>query len=129
MFTLQQIRDAHSKVKSGTDFPGYIRDLTGLGVKGYETFVNDGHSVYFGSNNFKLKTDARYSPMKIAHESNSAEFIKGLKDHQQGQTDYPAFCRMSAENGIEKWVVDAEKRTCTYYDPLGNVLLTEDIPL
>jgi hypothetical protein len=27
MFTLQEIKDAHSKVKSGADFPKYVHDL------------------------------------------------------------------------------------------------------
>lgn len=32
MFTIQQIKDAHSKVKSGADFPAYIQDIKKLGV-------------------------------------------------------------------------------------------------
>jgi hypothetical protein len=30
MFTLQQIKDAHSKVETGADFPKYIKDLNDL---------------------------------------------------------------------------------------------------
>lgn len=33
MFTIEQIKEAHSKVKSGADFPNYIQDLIILGVK------------------------------------------------------------------------------------------------
>lgn len=40
MFTVEQIEEAHSKVKSGTDFPNYIQEIKNLGVKhsklGYE---------------------------------------------------------------------------------------------
>ena len=32
MFTLDQIREAHSRVKSGADFPKYARELTEMGV-------------------------------------------------------------------------------------------------
>ena len=32
MFTLEQIKLAHSKVKSGADFPAYIKELKALGV-------------------------------------------------------------------------------------------------
>ena len=32
MFTIQQIKDAHSKVKSGADFPQYMQDIIALGV-------------------------------------------------------------------------------------------------
>ena len=38
MFTIAQIKEAHSRVKSGADFPTYIQDLIELGVKGYDTF-------------------------------------------------------------------------------------------
>ncbi len=43
MFTLEQIKSAHSKVKSGADFPNYIQDLINLGIKSYHTYVSDGH--------------------------------------------------------------------------------------
>ena len=39
MFTVEQIKVAHSKVKSGADFPAYIQDIKKLGVTFYETFV------------------------------------------------------------------------------------------
>ena len=32
MFTAEQIITAHSKVKSGADFPNYIKDIKALGV-------------------------------------------------------------------------------------------------
>ena len=32
MFTIQQIKEAHSKVKSGSDFPKYVQDIIALGV-------------------------------------------------------------------------------------------------
>jgi hypothetical protein len=56
MFTTQQISAAHSKVKSGADFPAYIREIKTLGVTYYETFVADGHIDYYGANNYKATT-------------------------------------------------------------------------
>lgn len=41
MFTLDQIKDEHSKVRSGTDFPKYVDDLVTLGVEKYNTYVTD----------------------------------------------------------------------------------------
>ena len=52
MFTLQAIKDAHSKVKSGADFPTYIQELKVLGITKYDTYVRDGHAVYFGNEDF-----------------------------------------------------------------------------
>ncbi|MDR6968468.1 uncharacterized protein YbcV (DUF1398 family) [Flavobacterium arsenatis] len=39
MFTVEQIKQARSKVKSGADFPNYIQDLIELGVLSFETFI------------------------------------------------------------------------------------------
>ena len=49
MFTLDQIKSAHSKVKSGADFPAYIREIKELGVTYYEAYVADGHVDYHGA--------------------------------------------------------------------------------
>lgn len=128
MFTIEQIKDAHSKVKSGADFPSYIQAIKKLGVKNYETFVSDGSTVYFGENEFKASSPAKYEELEIAENSNAAQFKSDLKSHQQGNTDYTTFCNECAKSGIEKWVVDTEKMTCTYYDKVGNEILVEVIP-
>lgn len=128
MFTLQQIKDAHSKVKSGADFPAYIRDLKALNVKSYETFVSDGHSVYSGFENDKVISPAKYDVFEIADKGNVEKFHHDLKAHQQGKTDYLTFCSDCAKSGVEKWMVSLQEMTCTYYDKAGNSLLTEAIP-
>ena len=45
MFTAEQIKAAHGKVKSGADFPSYIKEIKGLGVTHYEAYITDGHRV------------------------------------------------------------------------------------
>lgn len=129
MFTLDQIKTAHSKVKSGTDFPRYIQDLIVLGVEAYSTYVTDGHSEYFGSDGRNLKSDAKYSVLKISEISNSETFINRLKLHQQGQTDYMTFCNDCANSGVEMWMVDTKELTCTYYDISGKKMWEEKIPV
>jgi len=128
MFTIDQINEKHSKVKSGADFPGYIQDLIGLGVTGFETFVTDGHTMYFGKDGAKIQSDAKYAVLKIADESDKDQFQEDLKDHQQGKTSYQTFCLDCAWSGVEKWVVDTAKMTCIYYDRAGTEMLTEAIP-
>lgn len=127
MFQLKEIKVAHSKVKSGSDFPDYIQDLIKLGVKKYDTFAIDGHTLYFGENNFEIQSEAKYSNLNVADTSNTEKFKQYLKIHQQGQTDYPTFCNHSAEAGVEKWTVDMNKMTCTYYDKTGFAMLEEKI--
>ena len=128
MFTIEQIKDAHSKVKSGADFPAYIRDIKMLGVTYYETFVSDGHTDYYGANEFKTSTTAKYNVLAIADNSNIEQFTIDIKAHQQGKTDYQTFCNDCAKAGLEKWAVNIEKMTCTYFDIAGNELLVEQIP-
>ena len=58
MFTVEQIKEAHSKVKSGADFPKYIQDIKQLGVTAFKTWVVDSQTEYFGKNHF-LKYSTR----------------------------------------------------------------------
>ena len=128
MFTVEQIKAAHSKVKSGADFPSYIQDIKKLGVTYYETFVADGHTDFFGGTDFKTSLTAKYDVLEIAKTSNVEQFKADLIAHQQGKTDYLTFCNDCAKSGIEKWTVCMDKMTCTYYDKAGNKLLVEIVP-
>ena len=128
MFTLEQIKAAHSKVKSGADFPKYIQDLINIGVMYYHTYVIDGHAEYFGKDGYQIKSDGKYPVLNVSEKSNSETFINRLKIHQQGQTDYMTFCNDAAATGVEKWIVDTQNMTCTYYDLSGNMMLEEKIP-
>lgn len=128
MFSLEEIITAHARVKSGADFPAYIRDLKQLGVLHYETFVKDGHTHYSGADGYAVDSPAKYSALAIAEKSNTEKFISDLKAHQAGKSDYLTFCQQSAGAGVEKWVVLLDAMTCTYYDLSGHLLLTENIP-
>ncbi|WP_294820530.1 DUF1398 family protein [uncultured Flavobacterium sp.] len=128
MFTIEQIIEAHSKVKSGADFPRYVQELISLGVSSYNTFVHDSHAEYSGKNGFYITSPAKYATLEVAGISNKTQFGTALKAHQQGKTDYPAFCRHAAGAGVEKWIVDTDTMTCTYYDKAGNMMLSEKIP-
>lgn len=128
MFQLDQIKEAHSKVKSGADFPAYIKEIKTLGVLYYDTYVNDGHAEYYGEKEYKISSPAKYEQLTIADETNVAGFKQGLKEHQQGRSNYQTFCEMCADSGIEKWSVGIEEMTCTYYDKAGGEILKETIP-
>ncbi len=128
MFTLEQIKTAHSKVKSGADFPSYINEIKKLGVTGYETFVSDGHTNYYGLNDFNIATLSKYETLLIAEKSNADQFKLDLKAHQQGKTNYPTFCSDCAKSGVVKWAVRMDKMTCIYYDKADNEILVELVP-
>lgn len=127
-FTVEQIKAAHSKVKSGADFPAYIQDIKTLGVTRYETFVVDGHTEYYGGNGHRITSGPRYNAIAVAGRPDAEQFKTDLKAHQQGKTSYPAFCNDCAESGVEKWAVSISEMTCTYFDKRGKEILIEEIP-
>ncbi len=128
MFTVEQIKTAHGKVKSGADFPSYIKEIKALGVTHYEAYVTDGHIDYHGENDYTAKVPAKYEPLVIADTSKGEEFKSELIAHQQGKTDFLTFIKMCASFGIEKWEIRMDKMTCTYYDKKGEEILLEQIP-
>jgi uncharacterized protein YbcV (DUF1398 family) len=128
MFTIQQIKEAHSKVKSGADFSKYIQDIITLGVTSFETFVSDNYTNYFGNDNFKTSSEGFSETLTITNESNIEQFKSDLKSHQQGNTDYMTFLHDCAKSGVEKWIVVMDKMTCSYYDINGDEMVVEKIP-
>lgn len=128
MFTADQLKTAHGKVKSGADFPAYIQEIKALGVTHYETYVTNGHIDYHGANNYTVTIPAKYEPLIIAGTTKTKEFKAGLMAHQQGKTDFLTFIKMCATFGIEKWAICMDSMTCTYYDEGGNEVLVEQIP-
>ncbi len=128
MFTLDQIKLAHSKVKTGADFPNYIQELIQLGVKGYDTIVSDGRVSYYDDNGYAVSSDEKYDEIPIAHTANKERFIEFLVMHQDGQSSYFTFCQQAAQCGIAKWQIDIIEMTCTYFDSSNNPILIEKIP-
>ena len=101
MFTVEQIKAAHSKVKSGADFPSYINEIKKLGVTHYEAYVSDGHIDYHAEKDYTATVPAKYAPLEIASTPKTVEFKAELLAHQQGKTDYLTFITMCAATGIE----------------------------
>ncbi|MET3125226.1 uncharacterized protein YbcV (DUF1398 family) [Arcicella rosea] len=128
MFTINQIKEIHSKVKSGADFPQYIQNLIVLGLTSYEHYVYDGHTKYVGKDNFQIESEAKYASLAISEEGNVEKLKYALKIHQAGETDYFTFCKQSAEAGVEKWKVDMQEMTCIYYDKQDITMVIEKIP-
>ncbi len=128
MFTAEQIKSAHSRVRSGADFPAYIAEIKALGVTDYEAFVSDGHIDYHGANGYTVNLPARYAPLAISEAPQPEAFKAELVAHQQGKTDFLTFIRGCADFGIEKWAISMGQMTCTYYDLAAREVLVEEIP-
>jgi uncharacterized protein YbcV (DUF1398 family) len=128
MFTEQQIKDAHSRVKTGADFPRYVQEIKKLGLLRYEYLVENGMTVYYCQNDHVVQSAARYEKLAIAPKSSAGALAHTIAIHQQGQTDFITFCRQAADAGVQKWVIDTQKMLCTYYDLQGNEMVAEPIP-
>lgn len=127
-FTEQQIREAHSKVKSGADYPQYVQDLKKLGVSKYDYVVENGKNVYNDKEGRSLAIALYPAHRVVADVSSSEKLRQYITIHQKGQTDYPTFCLQAAEAGVERWTSDLETMVCSYYDKNGSVLYAEGIP-
>lgn len=127
-FTIDEIKAAHKNVKSGADFPSYIKAIKELGVSHYTAFVADGNTKYFDAENQFAETGSKYEILDISENLNTEKFKARLKLHQQGGTDYLTFCKDCAENGVDGWNIDISAMTCTYFDKNGNEVLVEQIP-
>lgn len=127
-FTTDAIKAEHSKVKSGADFPNYIRAIKNLGVSHYTVYVSDGNTEYFDSQNQSAETGSKYDNLLISDKLNLENFKIRLKFHQQGGSDYTIFCKDCAENGVEGWKMDIDQMICTYFDSNGKNVLEEKIP-
>ncbi|VTP99343.1 MULTISPECIES: DUF1398 domain-containing protein [Sphingobacterium] len=115
MFNIQQIEAAHSKVKTGADFPNYIKEIQELGVTGFEYFVSNGKEIFFGKD-CRVESPDKYEAINISKDVNAHIFKNELLAHQQGKTTFEEFLKMSAETGISYWKVDLDLKTCTYFD-------------
>ncbi|MCB1190850.1 MAG: DUF1398 family protein [Leptospiraceae bacterium] len=129
MFTEKQILDAQSKVKSGADFPELILTFKKLGIERYEHFVEDGSNVYHGKNNYSVRVEHNQNHILVSEFSSTEALKKALTIHQQGNSDYPTFCKDAGEAGVDKWVTDLISMTVTYIDKKGKILLVENIPV
>jgi uncharacterized protein YbcV (DUF1398 family) len=127
MFTIEQINDLHDRLGTMETFPQYVRALKSAGVQRYDSYLVDGHSEYFGAEGYTVKSLAVHAQLTVADTSNRQEFLEHLKLHNQHKTSYLEMSQGLAESGIEKWTVDTNRMTMTFYDKAGNEMLVEAI--
>ena len=129
MFTKEEIKAAHSKVKTGADYPKYVHDLKQLGIAKYDYLVEDGSNIYYDArgNSVSLKlTSGTF--LQVAAISSSEKIKLAVKITQQGKSDFQTFCAQAADAGVERWTSDLENMTCSYFDLQGMLLFSEGIP-
>ena len=122
------MKAAHARVKSGEDFPAYVQEIKEMGLLRYDFMVKDGRTTYHGANGFQVSSDRSYGEKTISAQASPAAVKQIIAEHQQGKSDFPTFCTLVADAGVEKWLVDTEAMLCSYYDRSGNSMVAEPIP-
>ncbi len=122
------MKAAHAKVKSGADFPAYVQEIKQLGLIQYDFMVKDGRTVYHGIDGFEISSDPIYTEKIISDKPSPDTVQQIIAAHQQGKSDFPAFCNLVADAGVEKWTVDTKAMLCSYYDLSGSSMVAEPIP-
>ena len=128
MFTKEQIETAHNKVKSGADFPKYVREIKDMGIKSHEVVLMDGTWIFKGADEQVVQFKRGMENVYVSPQPSPEKFKQILSMHQNGETDYPTFCIEAGEAGVERWISDFEHMTVTYLASNGNVIDVEPIP-
>ena len=128
MFTVEQIKAAHSKVKTGADFPRYVQEIKAMGLVRYEYIVSDGRTIYYGDNNYSTQAPPIYPEKRINPISSASIIEHNIREHQQGKSDFLTFCQQAADAGVHHWEVNALTMLCSYYDSNKQKMIAEPIP-
>ncbi|KQR67390.1 DUF1398 domain-containing protein [Pedobacter sp. Leaf176] len=131
MFSIEEIKASESRIKTGADFPKFIKKIKEMGVVRNDVYVSTGLSVYFDNDDYSVQTSPdEYPPSLVINDESSADKLQhALQVHQRGETDYYTFCKQAADAGVEKWIIDLIEMTCTYLDTSQNELVKEKIQL
>ena len=87
----------------------------------------DGHSEYYGKHNHKVVSPPVHEQLSIAKTSSRDGLLSHLSLHNQGKTNYLEMSKGLANSGIEKWTLDTNEMTITYYGIDGIEMLVEEI--
>jgi uncharacterized protein YbcV (DUF1398 family) len=126
-FTIEQIDDLHARLGSAKTFTQYVLALKGLGVEGYDSYLADGHSEYFGQGGHRVVSPPLHEVLRVAETGQRETFLQHLRRHERRETTYLEMSRGLAQSGIEKWTVDTGRMTMTFYDKAGREMLVEQI--
>jgi uncharacterized protein YbcV (DUF1398 family) len=127
MFTIGQMNDLHARLGSAKTLAEYVRALKAIGIERYDSYLADGHSEYFGQDGQKVVSPAVHEVLAVAENGQRETFLDHLPRHEQRQTTYLEMSMGLAQSGIEKWTVDTDRMTMTFYDKAGKEMLVEQI--
>ena len=81
MFTIEQINELHARLGSAKTLAEYVRALNGLGVERYDSYLEDGHSEYFGQHGYKVVSPPEHEVLAVAETGQREAFLEHLHRH------------------------------------------------
>jgi uncharacterized protein YbcV (DUF1398 family) len=127
VFTIEQIEELHARLGNAETLADYVRSLAALGVTRYDSFVSDGHSEYVGRDAHRVTSHAVHDELTVAETSDGEAFLDHLRHHEHGETSYLEMSKGLADSEIEKWTVDTDAMSMTFYNRSGQALRVEQI--
>jgi len=100
MFTLEQINEIHDRLGNAETLAQYVKALNALGIETYDSYIEDGHSEYFGKSGHTVISPPAHEMLTIADTSDKETFLKHLNLHNQGKTSYLEMSQGLAESGM-----------------------------
>lgn len=127
MITKDAITKAQEEFGS-RNFPMLVQAFLDLGMVSNTVNIKDGKAIYNDKDGNQVAM-AAFQVEAVAENLDKDYFMQQLKLHQSGQTDFPTFCKDTADAGIYKWDVDLLVKTCTYFDLNDQMVYSEPIPV
>ncbi len=127
MFTIEQINAIHDRLGSAKTLGEYVRALKALGVERYDSYLADGHSEYFGQDGQTIVSPPVHEAFPVAATGQRDTFFQHMGRHERHETTYLEMSKGLAQSGIEKWSVDTDRMTMTFYDKAGTEMLFEQL--
>jgi uncharacterized protein YbcV (DUF1398 family) len=126
-FTLEQINAIHDSLGSAKTLALYVQELSKIGVKHADSYLTDGHSEFFGTDNYTVRSPAVHDVLSISDTTDRNGLMRYLALHDSGKIGYIEMSKGLAESGIEKWVIDTSELTMTFYNKAGDELRVDHI--
>jgi uncharacterized protein YbcV (DUF1398 family) len=127
VFSLAEIDGIHERLGSASTLGAYLGALREVGASRSDSYLADGHTVYYGDGGHQVSTEPAHEVFPVAAVGDREVVVEQLRLHEQGMSSYVEMSRALAAAGVEKWTFDTHELTITYYDAAGLALLSEAV--
>lgn len=127
VFTLEQVTEIHDRLGHEETLVEWLEELRAVGVRTCDSFLEDGHSTYFGADGHAVSSGPAHETLIVADTCDREGVIEYVRRLGETKPDYVEMSRHLAESGVAKWTFDTTKLTIAYYDKAGDELEVEAV--